>query len=624
MEIVVDIEQNLNQLLKNEDIDHDKKITVDDKGPKRFLLKSVGGKSYEICGTYNLSILLQELYLAKQDGKKRLRLSSQIIFQQPVERISSQIKNFFWEGLTRSIDEDNIENALKDSKSSTDKNYIYVPFNDEQAFKYYKKIESKRSDLNISVVKLPEKLNDEYLQTISSKPGLLALALEKNKSNKIKGVPFVVPGGRFNEMYGWDSYFESLGLIQDGKIDLAISMAENFFYEIEHYGKILNANRSYYLNRSQPPFLTSLVNDIWSNLKKRDKNWLQKAVYYCIKEYKTVWTETDRLTSTGLSRFFGSGSGMPTETEETQFDSVLKPFAEKSNISLEKYRDKYLNREISDPELEEYFLHDRSVRESGHDTSYRLEEISAHVNTVDLNSLLYKYEIDIANFIKNEFNDRFNFEDEINQSSFWFTQANIRKKIINNLLWDEGKGFFFDYNFKTKKKTNYESATTFYPLWANLVTKKQAELLVKKALPLLEEAGGLAASTERSRGPISGERPARQWDYPNGWAPHQMIIWKGLENYEYENDAARLAYKWLYTILRNFVDYNGTIPEKYDVVNRSHKVFAEYGNVGTEFEYLTKEGFGWMNASFQVGLTYLNEELKKNLNNLIPPEWIFD
>ncbi len=624
MEIIVDIEQNLNQLLKNEDTDNDKKITVDDKGPKRFSLASVDGKNYEVCNTYNLSILLQELYLAKLEGKKRLRLSTQTIFQQPVERISSQIKYFFWDGLTRNIDEANIENALKDTKSSTDRNYIYVPFKDEQAFKYYKKIETKRRDLNISVVKLPEIISDEYLQSISSKPGLLVLALEKDKSNKITGVPFVVPGGRFNEMYGWDSYFESLGLIQDGKIDLAISMADNFFYEIEHYGKILNANRTYYLNRSQPPFLTSLINEIWNNQKKRDKNWLQKAVYYCIKEYKTVWTESDRLTETGLSRFFGSGSGMPTETEPTQFDSILKPYAEKNNMSLEKFRNKYLKREISDSELEEYFLHDRSVRESGHDTSYRLEGISAHVNTVDLNSLLYKYEIDIANFIKNEFKDRFNYEDEINQSSFWLNQASIRKKTINNLLWDESKGFFFDYNFITKKKTNYESATTFYPLWANLASKKQAELLVKKALTLLEESGGVAASTERSRGAISDERPPRQWDYPNGWAPHQIMIWKGLENYGYEKHAARLAYKWLYTILRNFVDYNGTIPEKYDVVNRSHKVFAEYGNVGTEFEYLTKEGFGWMNASFQVGLTYLYDELKEHLNNLVPPEWIFD
>ena len=144
-------------------------------------------------------------------------------------------------------------------------------------------------------------------------------------------------------------------------------------------------------------------------------------------------------------------------------------------------------------------------------------------------------------------------------------------------MWDENKGFFFDYNYKKKKKTNYESATTFYPLWANFASKKQAALLVNKALPLLEESGGMAASSMRSRGTISKNRPQKQWDYPYGWAPHQIMIWEGLKNYGYEKVSARLAYKWLYTILKNFADYNGTIPEKYDVVSRTHKVFAEYG-----------------------------------------------
>ena len=102
-----------------------------------------------------------------------------------------------------------------------------------------------------------------------------------------------------------------------------------------------------------------------------------------------------------------------------------------------------------------------------------------------------------------------------------------------------------------------------------------------------------------------------------------MMIWKGLTNYGYKNIAERLAYKWLYTILRNAVDYNGTIPEKFDVVERSHKVFAEYGNVGTDFSYITREGFGWMNASFQVGLNYLSKEKLDKLNDLVPPEWVF-
>jgi alpha,alpha-trehalase len=182
---------------------------------------------------------------------------------------------------------------------------------------------------------------------------------------------------------------------------------------------------------------------------------------------------------------------------------------------------------------------------------------------------------------------------------------------------------FFDYDFVAKKQTAYQSATTFYPLWAGMVTPRQAELLIEKALPLFEAPGGILAGTEASRGPISPERPQRQWDYPHGWAPHQMLIWQGLLNYGYQEEARRLAYRWLYMITRNAVDYNGTIPEKYDVVNRTHHVFAEYGNVGTQFDYITREGFGWMNASYQVGLTLLTEEQIANLKELIPPEWLF-
>jgi len=617
------VDKNLKALLKQEDTDGDKKITVDDKGPKKFNLISIDGKKLEVWGTYYLSVLLQELYFAKESKKKILLLNKDIIFQNPVKHASELIRNIFWNGLTRSIDESNLKNIISDSKIKPKKNYIYVPLKDANAYNYFKRIEKKEKKLNLSVIKLPSLLNDNQLKNINKKPGLLTLGFNKNKRGKIKGIPFVVPGGRFNEMYGWDSYFESLGLIIDGKIDLAVSMAENFFYEIEHYGKILNANRTYYLNRSQPPFLTSLILEISTHQKKKNKLWLHKATYYAIKEYLTVWTASDRLTSTGLSRYFGSGSGMPPETEPSHFNDVIKPFAKKYKMGISQFRTKYLNNEITDDKLEEYFLHDRSVRESGHDTSYRLEGKCAHLNTVDLNSLLYKYEIDLAEIIKYEFNNKFKYEEKIYSSLFWLKKAAARKKIINKLLWDEKRGFFFDYNFVTKRKTNYESATTFYPLWANIVTNKQAALLVKMALPLLEEAGGLAGSTKSSRELTGKNKQQKQWDYPFGWAPHQIIIWQGLKNYGYLEDSTRLAYKWLYTIVKNFADYNGTIPEKYNVVSRSHKVFAEYGNVGTDFEYITKEGFGWMNASFKVGLNYLSDDLKTKLANLIPPEWIF-
>jgi alpha,alpha-trehalase len=103
-----------------------------------------------------------------------------------------------------------------------------------------------------------------------------------------------------------------------------------------------------------------------------------------------------------------------------------------------------------------------------------------------------------------------------------------------------------------------------------------------------------------------------------------MLIWRGLLNYGFDEIAHRLIYRWLYTITRNAVDYNGTIPEKLDVVQRSHKVFAEYGNVGTKFAYITKEGFGWMNASYQVGLELLPPDLHTHLEHLVPPEWLFE
>lgn len=102
-----------------------------------------------------------------------------------------------------------------------------------------------------------------------------------------------------------------------------------------------------------------------------------------------------------------------------------------------------------------------------------------------------------------------------------------------------------------------------------------------------------------------------------------MMAWKGLLDYGFEKEAHRLSYKWLYMITKNAMDYHGTIPEKYDVVSRSHKVFAEYGNVGTKFSYITKEGFGWMNASYQIGLKMLPGELELKLKALTPPEDIY-
>ncbi|MDU8885060.1 alpha,alpha-trehalase [Yeosuana sp. MJ-SS3] len=618
MVFILQIEGTLNALLKQEDTDADKKITIEDNGPKAFSIKSVEGKEYTLKGTYHLANLLQELVIAKNEGETFAEIPLHHIEELPATRVSRMIKDYFWDGLTRTMDEQGIEKLIHDSKNEeliSSKLRIYVPFRDQLAFQYYKNLEVS---LPIEVIQLPENVTPQYVKSINSKPGILSLKLEK-QNNKIKGVPFVVPGGRFNEMYGWDSYFESVGLILDGKVHLAKAMADNFQYEIEHYGKILNANRSYYLTRTQPPFYSSLIREVFE--VTNDKDWLKSHLQTAIKEYETVWmVKGKRLTKNGLNRYLAEGVGMPPECEKGHFDAVIKSFAGKAGLSIEEYILKYDSGEIRNETLDHYFIHDRTVRESGHDTSYRIEGNCADLNLVELNAMLYKYETDFAELIKHEFEGCF----EAYTTSYWQQKLESRKASVNKFLWNEEEGLYFDYNAITNSQSKFIGASTLAPLWAKMCTKQQADKLVKNSLSLLTEKGGIAGSTKESRGEISDSRPARQWDYPNGWAPHQMMIWKGLFNYGFKREAQELIYRWLYMITKNAADYNGTIPEKYDVVEATHKVFAEYGNVGTDFEYITQEGFGWMNASYQYGLSLLNNNFLESLNRLIAPKELFE
>ena len=233
--------------------------------------------------------------------------------------------------------------------------------------------------------------------------------------------------------------------------------------------------------------------------------------------------------------------------------------------------------------------------------------------------MLYKYETDFATLIKNEFDDSY----EGHNSAYWLNKSAQRKESVNTYMWNQERGMYFDFDVVNNRQSDFVAVTTLTPLWANMCTKEQADVLVQTAIPLLKEQGGLAGCTQESVGIISKSRPQRQWDYPNGWAPHQMMVWKGLLNYGYNEITQELIYRWLFMITKNAVDYNGTIPEKYDVVEATHKVFAEYGNVGTDFNYITQEGFGWMNASYQYGLSLLQDEYLDQLNQLTPPEALF-
>ncbi len=621
MKISVNIDKVFRELLLQEDTDQDKKITKDDHGPKRFVLVDEKTKAENVIeGTYHLANLLQELAVLKESGNEFGEITLNRIQEEPVERISRKIREDYWNELTRTIDKKGLTQILTDEKTQNEIPTLYVAAKDKQGVKYFKDLENELQNFKVEV--LPENYSLEHIETLNTKPGILALALQE-KSGNLEGVPFVVPGGRFNEMYGWDSYFIGVGLIIDNQLEKAKAIAENFKYQIIHYGKILNANRSYYLTRTQPPLYSSLLIEIVKK-QKPDLQWLKSHLETVILEYNTVWmVQGERLTATGLNRYKSEGLGMPFEVEPGHFDDVLEPYAIKYNLPIREFEKQYLNRTIVDEELDAYFVHDRSLRESGHDTSNRLINTCANLNSVDVNSFLFKYEKDIAYLINTYFDDTFEIDNVVHTSGEWTKKANFRREKVNELCWNEDSSMYFDYDFINGKQFPFEAATTFFPLWAGMCSDEQAKKLVEIALPQFIKTGGITGSTKASNENFPADAPQRQWDYPFGWAPHQILLWEGLINYNFIDKAQEMVYRWLWLITKNAVDYNGTIPEKFDLETSSHKVFAEYGNVGTEFDYISKEGFGWVNASYQYGLQILNADLRQKLNELTLPEDLF-
>ncbi|KAL1856348.1 hypothetical protein VTK73DRAFT_8305 [Phialemonium thermophilum] len=643
---LIQVEPTLQSLQSQEDTDGNMQITIEDSGPKVLTLRTAasgGHNKFDIRGTYMLSNLLQELSLAKKYGRKQIILDEARLNENPVNRLSRVIKHHFWENLTRRIDASSIEVAARDPKDWTDdpRPRIYVPRGTPEQYEYYTKLAKEKPEMRLDVLYLPEKITPEIVRRMNDKPGLLAVDMEEvvdpaTGEKTLRGRPFVVPGGRFNELYGWDSYMESLGLLIHERVDLAKSMVLNFCFCIKHYGKILNATRSYYLCRSQPPFLTDMALRVYDKIKHEPDalDFLRRAMLAAIKEYHNVWMAEPRLDPvTGLSRYRPEGQGVPPETEAGHFVHVIEPYARKHNMGFDEFVRAYNEQEIREPELDEYFMHDRAVRESGHDTTYRFERICANLATIDLNSLLFKYETDIARTIRNVFGDRLEITEEfsvpgvleagqVTTSAIWDRRSKRRKLAIDKYLWNEEQGMYFDYDTVRREQRTYESCTTFWALWAGVSSPKQAAAMVTKALPKFEASGGLLSGTKESRGEISLERPNRQWDYPYGWAPQQMLAWTGLYRYSFTEEAERLAYKWLFMITKAFVDYNGVVVEKYDVTRPvdPHRVDAEYGNQGLDFQGVATEGFGWVNASYVYGLQIVNAHMRRALGTLTPYE----
>jgi len=356
--------------------------------------------------------------------------------------------------------------------------------------------------------------------------------------------PYLVPsyaevtGFDYNELYYWDSYFMVQGLLDDEHKDLVMGILEDLMSLFNRFNVIPNASRTYLMGRSQPPFLTTFIFDIYQTYKP-DEQWLKDAIDVAKREYSVVWLgqkkPNERLVFRGLSRYYDIN-----------------------------------------------YLHDLAEAESGWDMTSRFNRRALDYLPVDLNALLYKYETDFAKAAR--------IFGDTREAARWDDAAEQRKKTMNELMWDRLRGLYYDYNYKKEKRSIISSVATYYPMWAGMVDEQQAESIVK-GLRRFENKGGL--STTDAPLPVGrlvpGNMPT-QWAYPNGWAPLHFIVIQALERYGYHQDARRIATKWLKTNLHWF-NVHGVFLEKYNVANPEKPPVKGV--------YPSQTGFGWTNAVFE-------------------------
>ena len=507
-----------------------------------------------------------------------------------------------WDTLTRSQTDCN---TIVDPKLAS-ASVLYVPAD----LQIPEAVQQMQKRCNVQVKHLPGIIHQlGEVDTSNFEPaGLLYL---ENK--------YVVPGGRFNEMYGWDSYFIIRGLVEDKRIDLARGMVENFFFEIEHYGAVLNANRTYYLTRSQPPFLTSMILAVHGAEKaagREDRAWLAKAYDYAARDYG-LWTREPHLAgSTGLSRYYDFGSGPAPESvkDETghyrqvaafflsqpdlgrNYLVARKPGAEAAVGPLFALQVCDSSKTMAKAECDsagsvslsaDYYKGDRAMRESGYDVSFRFGPHGAathHYAPVCLNSLLYKTEKDLEQIA-----EALGRKQEAEE---WRKRAEDRKTRVQKYLWDSEHGFYFDYDFEKQTRSTYEYVTAFFPLWVGIPTPEQARAVMGH-LATFEKPGGLVMSPHETGG---------QWDFPYAWAPDQLVADEGMRRYGFNEEANRVSYEFLSTVAENF-RRDGTIREKYNAVTRSSETQVTAGY------HMNIVGFGWTNGAFLV----LSHELPETL-----------
>lgn len=419
-------------------------------------------------------------------------------------------------------------------------------------------------------VKLPGKKSSLKKHLEELWPTLTRRADIREPSSSLLPLPksYVVPGGRFREIYYWDSYFTMLGLAVSNRFDLIENMLDNFKYLIDTYGHIPNGNRSYYLSRSQPPYFALMVELLHQKMGDR----IYKKYLSAMQKEYDWWMEGNTRVAKGdvhrrvvklqdgtiLNRYFDDKKA---PREESYFQDVQTGLAYQLKDEM-------------------VYTHLRAGAESGWDFSSRWFADTMHLTSiettnilpVDLNCLLYAYENILSKASKS-----LQLRSRANDYNI---KAQNRKAAILTYFWNAQEQYFFDYQFKDQNTTDRWSMAGVLPLFTEIANAEQARLVKEQIEKKFLKDGGLVTTIYHTN---------EQWDAPNGWAPLQYLGVKGLLNYQYDSLAKNIAERWM-LVNENVYTNTGKMLEKYNVED----IHLTSGGG----EYPTQDGFGWSNGVY--------------------------
>ncbi|XP_066246695.1 trehalase-like [Euwallacea similis] len=477
-----------------------------------------------------------------------------------------------------------IQNFVKENFNDNDELQDWEPEDFNPNPEFLDRIESKEiRQFAADVVNIWLSLGRKIADSVFENPNRHSLIAVPNG--------FIIPGGRFREFYYWDTYWILEGLIISDMVDTAKGMLQNFLSIVNKYGFIPNGGRVYYLNRSQPPLLTLMAGLLYD--KTRDVAWILEIVDLLDTEL-TYWVQNKTIDITINQKTYKMAHYI-SESVTPRPESYIEDVTTCSYFETKE-------------QMEHCYQGLKSGAESGWDFSSRwffdedggVKTNLTHIDTqrvipVDLNSFLCAAFKRLSSFYK--------LTGNLEKSLKWKNHAHEWESAIQEVLYDEKDGIWYDFDAVLSKPRKMFFPSNFSPLWANAYNQNLKEQYGKRAANYFKATG---IGQYRGGTPTSLDDNNEQWDLPNAWPPLQEIVILGLwntGNRKAKDIAKKSAERWIEANMVGFQEQSAMF-EKYDATR-----VGQYGGGG---EYQVQKGFGWTNG---VALNLINKFFTKKTSD---------